>query len=109
MPIINTADPINAILLIGVTVLLLFLAKETKKSAIMQIALVVFLVILVIHAVMLANTDAQIVNVVTKCLSIDFGFIAISYFSYLWIDEIEAKEKKKKTINSGLDWFWKKV
>ena len=75
----------------------------------MQITLIVYLVILVIHAIMLANNDAQYLTAITQSLTIDFGFISISYFAYLWVDEIEAKEKKKKTINSGLDWFWKKV
>ena len=39
----------------------------------------------------------------------DLIFVLISFISYLWIDDIEAKLKKKKSIDDSLDWFWKKV
>ena len=35
--------------------------------------------------------------------------ILLSFVSYLWIDDIEAKEKKKKSIDDSLSWFWTKV
>ena len=35
--------------------------------------------------------------------------IFISYASYLWVDDVETKAKKKKSIDNSLEWFWKNV
>ena len=39
----------------------------------------------------------------------DFVFIFLSFISYLWIDEIQAKVENIKSIDNSLDWFWKRV
>ena len=46
---------------------------------------------------------------VTKSLGVDAIMIFLSYIAYLWVDDIETKEKNKKSIDNSLDWFWKKV
>ena len=50
MFIFNTADPLNVVLLLTATILLIFLGKETKNSVIPQVILIVYLVLLVIQA-----------------------------------------------------------
>jgi len=35
--------------------------------------------------------------------------IFLTFFSYLWIDDIACKFYKKKNIDNSLDWFWKQV
>ena len=35
--------------------------------------------------------------------------ILISFFIYLWIDDIEAKMGKRKSIDNSMDWFWRNV
>ena len=112
MFILNTADPFNLILLLTATILLIFLGKETKRSVIPQIVLLAYLVVLVMHAVQLSTLNPEnfdLVKVISQSLAVDFGLIAISFFAYLWVDDIEAKVKKKKSIDNSLDWFWKKV
>ena len=43
-------------------------------------------------------------------MAIDFVFVLITFLSYLWADEVEAKEFNKKTINSkGINWLFKNV
>ena len=39
----------------------------------------------------------------------DFVFVLITFFSYLWVDDIEARAIGKRSIDNSLDWFWKKV
>ena len=111
--IFNTSDPINAILLLAAMLLLTYLGKETKKSLIPQIVLFVSLAIIIIHAfqfvTMSGNANQEIIQALSYSLAIDFGFVFIAFLSYLWVDEIEAKVKQKKIINSGLDWFWREV
>ena len=47
--------------------------------------------------------------VLGRCVAIDFVFIFISFFAYLWVDDIEAKKMEKKSIDNSLDWLWKNV
>lgn len=111
--IFNTADPINTILILAATLLLVYLGKETKKSIIPQIVLFVHLAIIVIHAVQfvtLAGTATQaIIKVLSTSLAVDFGLVMISFLAYLWVDDIESKIKKTKVVSNSLDWFWKQV
>ena len=57
----------------------------------------------------MANGNEAILSTAATCIAIDLVFVFISFISYLWMDDIEAKERKQKVIDSSLDWFWKKV
>ena len=45
----------------------------------------------------------------TFTMVLDLIFVLLSFIGYLWVDDIEAKVKKKKSIDNSLDWFWNKV
>ena len=45
-------------------------------------------------------------QVAIQSIIFDLVFIFLSFISYLWIDDVEAKVKKKKVIDNSLDWFW---
>lgn len=112
MIILNISDLVSAFLLTIFTGLMIYLGKETKKSVIPAAMLIAYLILLVIYAVQLTinkGQDPEITKTLSNCLILDFMFIFISLFGYLWIDDIEAKEKKKKSISNDLDWLWKKV
>ena len=51
----------------------------------------------------------NLLPILGRCIAIDFVFVGISFFSYLWVDDIEAKEKGIKSVDTSLDWFWKNV
>lgn len=112
MLVLNTSDPLNVLLLLAATILLMLLGKEIKKSLGPQLILIMYLVLLVFHAVQLVTINPQYtetITVIARSLAVDFSLILVSYLSYLWIDDIEAKDKKKKSIDNSLEWFWKKV
>lgn len=112
MLVIDFTNAGTVILALVLYLLVLILSKETKKSVIPGIMLFVFLTILIVHSVLLTITDPtqeQYLRTITRSIGVDLVFIFLSFITYLWIDEIEAKLKKKKTLNSGLDWFWKKI
>ena len=113
MFIFNVADPITLILLLIATLLLIFLGKEIKKPHAPAFALIFFLILVIIHSVQLgvlpeANYDANR-STLLSCLVVDLVMIFISFFAYLWIDDIASKFYKKKSIDNSLDWFWNKV
>ena len=108
-PIIDFTNTFAALVLF---VLLLFLGKHTKKSFILGILLFAFLGIIVAHTVEMSvggvNSDVNMTSY-SISIAVDFIFIFLSFFSYLWIDDIEAKEMKKRSVDNSLEWFWSKV
>lgn len=112
MFIIDTSHILVVIMFLMVISLSIYLGKELKKSLLPQIVLVVELVLLVIHAVQLFTIGADVYDmrtVVVTSMRFDYIYIFITFFGYLWIDDIEAREKNKKSVDNSLDWFWKKV
>ena len=109
---INFTNPVILLVVTLVFVLLLILAKETKKSLISAIILFAFIFLLVAHAIMYltgSELSAEVLSNISFTMVFDLIFILLSFISYLWIDDIEAKVKKKKSIDNSLDWFWNKV
>ena len=112
MPIIDLSNPFNILVALVLYILVLFLAKEMKKSSVTCIMLLVFLTIIAGHCieyVMVKDPTGEITTTLAHCIAVDFVFIFISFIAYLWMDDVEAKEKKLKSIDNSLEWFWKKV
>ena len=112
MFLFDISNALTLVLMLAATVLLIFLAQEEKKSFISAIILFAYIGILVMHVAQAATLPEEyrtLLPTLSRCIVIDFIFIFISFFAYLWVDDIETKEKGKKSINSSLDWFWKKV
>ncbi len=112
MPIVNLSEPFSVLVTLVLFVLVLLLSREIKKSNITCIMLLIFLTLIVSHCieyVMVVDPTGIIKQTIAKCIAVDFVFILLSFISYLWIDDIEAKERKIKSIDNGLEWFWKKV
>ena len=111
MPMINFTNPLTLLLATLIFVLMLILAKETKKSVITAIMLFVFVGILVTHVILYTTgaIEQELVSDIIFTMVFDLIFVLISFIAYLWIDDVEAKVKKKKTIDNSLDWFWSKI
>lgn len=110
MYIVNLSEPLTIVGALMVTLLCIILGKEFKKSILPAICLFLFLILLVIHTYQsTVLTDAVYKSMVTVSMCVDACMIFLSYISYLWVDDIETREKHKKSIDNSLDWFWKKV
>lgn len=112
MFLFNISNPLTLVLMLTATVLLIFLAQEIKKSSVAAIPLFVFLIILIMHVVQASTLEPEyryMSGILSRCIALDFIFILITFFSYLWVDDIEAKITGKKSYDNSLDWFWKKV
>ncbi len=112
MFIFDISNPLTLILMLAATVLMIFLSQEIKKSMLGAITLFAYLIILIVHVVQLVTLPAEfryLVSTLSRCLVIDFVFILVTFFSYLWVDDIEAKTFGKKSVDNTLDWFWKKI
>lgn len=113
MFVVNISEPFTLLLLTVATVLLIYLGKEIKKSYIPAFALVAYLSLVIVHSVQLASLTQEFYeayyNVLIRCIAVDCIMIFISFFAYLWIDDITSKFYKKKSLDNSLDWFWNKI
>ena len=112
MIVIDLTQPLNTFLCIAVMLALVFLGHELKNSIPPAIALGLSTLLIVIHALQLyvfTNAYIDYISVLSSSIIYDFAMILVSYLSYLWIDDIEAKYKNKKSLDDSLEWFWKKV
>ena len=110
MLLLNTTQPLTILLLLVSTVLLIFLGKEVKKPVIPAIVLLVFLGILIMHSVQLCMpTYKEYYSTIRYCIAFELVMIFITFFSYLWVDDVASKFYNKKSIDNSLDWFWKQV
>lgn len=112
MFIFDISNPLTLVLMLAATVLLIFLAQEIKKSYVAAILLFAYLVCLIMHVAQIATLPEEfryMITTLSRCIAIDFVFILISFFAYLWVDDIEAKATGKQSLDNSLDWFWKKV
>lgn len=112
MFIFDMSNPLTLLLMLAVTILLIFLSQEIKQSFIGAIMLFAYLIILVEHVAQIATLSEEygyLLTTLSRCIVIDFIFVLMTFFSYLWVDDLEAKSKGKKSIDNSLDWFWKKI
>lgn len=113
MFIFDLTEPLTLLLLLAATVLLIFLGKEIKKPHAPALALIFFLVLVLIHSVQFATIPEinyeEYRSTLLGCITVDLVMIFITFFGYLWVDDIASKFYKKKSIDNSLDWFWKQV
>ncbi len=111
MPMINLTQPFSILIALLLFVLMLWFAYQSKKSVLMGILLFIFIASLVLHTLefSIGKLTTEGMSVAIRSVIFDLIFIFLSFISYLWIDDIEAKVKKKKVINNSLDWFWSKI
>lgn len=122
MPIIDFTSPMMEIVALVLFLLCLFLGENSKSNTPICIALLCFLTILVGHTIEITQTaDTDVVLNLIKCVVVDETFTFVSFLSFLWLDKIQIEEGKKKeskdgkkkiedkTVEDGLDLFWKKV
>lgn len=110
--LLDVTNPITLFLIVLAVALLIFLGQEVKKSIAVVIPLFAFLALLIFHVIQVVNLSAEYATfsgTLYKCIAVDFLFILITFFSYLWVDDIEAKANNIKSIDNSLDWFWKEI
>lgn len=116
MFVLDITNPLTLLLLLVASILLIFLGKEIKKPIPTLLSLVFFLALVLVHTIQLTivSNIPEIGYEVYKtkllyCLAVDLTMIFITFFGYLWVDDIACEYNKKKSIDNSLDWLWKKI
>ena len=105
---INFTEPLALFIALLAFVLVLWFSYQSKKSVITGIMLFIFIAILVLHALefSMGTLTQEGMQVAIQSIIFDLVFIFLSFISYLWIDDIQAKIENKKSIDDSLSWFW---
>ena len=112
MPVINLTEPFTIILCLAAIICAIYLGHEIKRSIVPAIALIVCIALLLTHTLQLfvfTNSYIGYEKILSASIVFDFGFVLLTYLAYLWVDDIEAKHRNKKSIDNSLDWFWSKI
>lgn len=112
MPIINFEEPFSILIGVILFVLVLYLSKANKRAWITGTMLFAFIGLLICHTIefiFTASQSQEIYMAIVTSAGVDLIFILLSFISYLWIDDIEVKDGKRKSIDNSLEWFWNKV
>jgi lipopolysaccharide export LptBFGC system permease protein LptF len=108
--ILDLTNPLVLLAALMVYAFLMILGKEYKKSALPAISLIIFLITLGIYGVqMFTSNNADTNKLLATCIGYNSVLVFLAFISYLWVDDMEAKAKNKKSIDDSLDWFWNKV
>ena len=109
---VDISNPLWLLVILFVNICFIYIGWKEKNSIVTLIPLLAFLTLLVSHFLQITVFSAQYEEVrgtIMSSITWDFSFILLSYISYLWVDEVEAKYKNKKSIDNSLSWFWNKV
>lgn len=112
MFLFDISAPWMMIVLLVFVGLLIVLSKINKTSMPIFIGLCVFLLFIIVHSVIFFGVQVpgleEAASKVRICLIFDLAMIVLCYVAYIWMDELEARSKKTKSIIDA-DWLWKKV
>lgn len=96
---INMLNPWSLFIALFVTISFVYIGKCAKKSYVPLMPVIGYLLILVMHVIQyIFNIPIQYENpakIYAQCILIDSILLYASYISYLWVNEIEGKAKKK--------------
>lgn len=112
MPVVDLTKPLTVVLCLAAIICAIFLGHEIKRAIAPALALVLALGLLVMHTIQLfafGDLYAAQKVVLSTSMLYDFGFVIVTYLGYLWVDDVEAKHRNKKSIDNSLDWFWSKI
>lgn len=103
--IFNTSDPVIIILYTLIIAGIIFLSRKVENPT-MPVLLIVYTVILLIVHSTISPTNEIETHSKYISIAIDLIFLFLSFISYLWIDDINAKKKNLKNYDNSLSWFW---
>ena len=112
MPVINLTEPFTIILCLAAIICAIYLGHEIKRAIVPAIALTICIILLLTHTFQLfvfTSSYLEYEKILSTSIIFDFGFVLLTYLAYLWVDDIEAKHRNKKSIDNSLDWFLSKI
>ncbi len=103
-----SSEPIMALLITVITVALMVIGRKLELPQLPVMIVFYSLGLLIYHTIeinkVIGNTTPLYYSVAMDLVILFLGFI-----SYLWVDDIAAKNKGLKSYGNVLSWFWDKL
>ena len=108
---LNTSNPIVILCMFAGIVAVIWSSRKAETALPVAIFMAFVLGVLVFHTVALDQLQkgSEEIKVVYHCIACDLLNLLVLFISYLWIDSIIAKNKKLKSYDDSLNWFWDKL
>ena len=109
--LINTSNPLVILIITLVMAILIFFSRKFEMAWPLIVVMVTITGFLIYHTVSLDNLErgSEQISVIYHCIASDLIYMLIAFISYLWVDDIVAKNKKLKSYDDSLSWFWNKL
>ena len=104
-----TSEPITLLILTAITVILIILGKKTENPIFPVLVVFGTIALLIYHSVNLNKMDFTISSPIYFSIASDMILLFLGFISYLWVDDIAAKNRNLKTYGDSLSWFWEKI
>ena len=110
--VVNTANPIVLLVCLAILVAVIVISRKIEHIPLLIVAIVVFIGLLIYHSVFLeslVSTEETLISQTYYCIAADLIMLLVAFISFLWVDDIVAKNKKLKSYDDSLSWFWNKL
>lgn len=104
-----TSEPLITLLLTIITVSFIVLGRKLELPQLPIVVVVYGLGLLIYHTVSLNHTTMSDTVPFYRSIAVDLVMLFLGFVTYLWIDDIVAKNKNKKSYSDALSWFWDKL
>jgi len=103
-----TSEPIMIIMLTIITTALIIVGRKLELPQLPIIVVVYSLGLLIYHTICI-NSNPVNISPYYFSIAVDLVMLLIGFITYLWIDNIVAKDKNLKSYGDPLSWFWDKL
>lgn len=103
-----TSEPMILLLITFITVALIILGRKLELPVLPVIVVIYSLGLLIYHTVGL-NFKPENVAPYYFSIAADLIMLFLGFITYLWVDDIVAKNKNLKSYGDILSWFWDKL
>lgn len=103
-----TSEPFMILMLTLITVALIVLGRKLELPQLPVIVVVYSLGFLIYHTMGVKNATQNLAQFYFS-IAVDLVMLFLGFISYLWIDNIVAKNKHLKSYGDPLSWFWDKL
>ena len=103
-----TSNPIILLILVVLTTILIALGRKLEMPQLPIISVVYSVGFLIYHTIVI-NSATHNISSYYLSIAVDLVLLLLGFITYLWIDNIVAKNKKLKSYGEPLSWFWDKL
>lgn len=104
-----SSAPIMTLLLTMITVILIVLGRKLELPQLPIVIVVYSLGLLIYHTICVNDNAIVDTSPLYLSIAVDLIMLFLGFITYLWIDDIVAKNKHIKSYSDALSWFWDKL